>query len=140
LGDEMNKKRSLIFLYAILILSVVLFSFFALFYRTRSTALSIPAILIYYPEGNETFHEGEVMTIKWKIINIPKARPVYIHTLFSDGTETEITGLNGISDTGSYKWIISSPSGESRERIIIEGTLSDNEPIYGESNFFIVKP
>jgi hypothetical protein len=135
----MNKKRFLVIISAVFIL-LLLFSFCVIIYRLRSNDISIPAILITYPEGNETFHAGEAINIRWKTINIPKARPVYIHILFTDGTETEITGLDGISDTGSYKWINPSPPGESRERIIIEGTLGDNGPIYGGSNFFNVKP
>ena len=135
----MNKKRSLIFLYTFLILLVVLlFSFCAMFYRIRSTALSIPAILITYPEGNEIFHAGETITITWKTINIRKVAPIDIYTTFPNGTETEITGLNGVPDTGSYKWTIPSPPNESQERIIIKGVVGDNGPIYGGSNFFNV--
>jgi hypothetical protein len=130
-----SRKRLLVLLYAIVILSVVVSSF-VIIRRIRSTAVSMPAILLNYPSGGETFHSGETITISWKTINVPKNHPVYISLLSADGTETDITTLNGVRDTGNYKWIIPGSVNGSHEEIIIKGTLGGNSPISGGSDFF----
>jgi hypothetical protein len=131
----MSGKRLFKILLAVVILSVVVSSF-VIIMRIRSTAVSMPAILLTYPSGGETFHTGETITVSWETINVPKNNPVYISLLFADGTETEITGLNGVRDTGNYKWTIPGSVNGSHETIIIKGTLGGNSPISGGSNFF----
>ena len=131
----MTRKRLLVLLSAIVILSLVV-SCFVIIIRMRSTALSMPAILLTYPSDGETFHAGETITVSWKTINVPKNNPVYISLLFADGTETDITGLKGVRDTGNYKWTIPGSVNGSHEEIIIKSTLGGNSPISGGSDFF----
>ena len=131
----MSRKRLFVLLSVIVILSLVVSSF-VIIMRIRSTAVSMPAILLTYPSGGEIFHAGETITVSWKTINVPKNNPVFISLLSADGNETDITGLNGVRDTGNYKWTIPGTVNGSHEDIIINGTLGGNSPISGGSDFF----
>ncbi len=131
----MSRKRLFVLLFAIVILSLVVSSF-VIIIRIRSTALSIPVILLNYPSGGETFHSGETITISWKTISVPKNNPIYIILVSADGTETDITGQNGVRDTGNYKWTIPGSVIGSHQEIIIKGTLGGNSPISGGSDYF----
>jgi acetoacetate decarboxylase len=130
-----SRKRLFVLLSAIVILSLVVSSFIIIG-RIRNTALSLPVILVNYPSGGETFHSGETITISWKTINVPKNNPVNITLISTYGTETDITGLNGVRDTGNYKWTIPGSVNGSHEEIIIKGTLGGNSPISGGSSYF----
>jgi len=91
--------------------------------------------LLTYPSDGETFHAGETITVPGKQLMSPKISR-YISLLFADGTETDITGLKGVRDTGNYKWTIPGSVNGSHEEIIIKSTLGGNSPISGGSDFF----
>jgi hypothetical protein len=70
-------------------------------------------ITLTYPKGGEIWHVGDVVTITWTSTNLPKATLVSIRIWSSNfpiyGSSSMAMGkviVNGIPNTGSYKWTV----------------------------------
>jgi hypothetical protein len=67
-------------------------------------------LTLTYPKGGEIWHVGDVVTIKWTWTSnssIPKDTPILINIWSGTGGGAEqITGDEGVPNTGSYKWTV----------------------------------
>jgi len=64
-----------------------------------------PTIKLTYPIGEETWHVGQTVTIKWTSSNLPKEYPVIL--AINNGTNGWHQIDSNIVNTGSYKWVVS---------------------------------
>lgn len=63
-----------------------------------------PYISLIYPSGGETFRIGEVVTIKWRSIDIPSDEMISL--ILQNGNNPEFLNIGTFPNTGSYSWTI----------------------------------
>jgi hypothetical protein len=105
---------------------------------SQTNISGVPTITLTYPNGGETWHVGEVVTITWTSTNLPKDAPVEIEISVSNGISDSNEDSNGFipiavtPNTGSYQWTIPQPSSYNyppifigtHERIEMGGAIS----------------
>jgi hypothetical protein len=76
----------------------------------QTTTTNAPKITVTYPKGGETFNAGQVINITWKSTNLSKNDTIDIDFDYYNGGHFDITGTNGVPNSGSYKWTIPNPN------------------------------
>jgi hypothetical protein len=80
---------------------------------SQNYRVGLPTITLIYPNGGETWHVGDVVTIKWTSVNLPTNTAVNVSLSLASKqpySPSIILPIGSTTNSGSFTWTVTNNS------------------------------